>query len=221
MEIAFKKKTAEKEKPSIETMMVTWPECFYREGDAAVRLALLNEADKQGLTKEDNVIRRQLLEKRYPAIKKAGKMTKADVGLRLWLTISFAGDTIKGDKVARRSEKDILKEAKILGLDSLQGDQAERLLYRELYHIAFLYFNLSMGDKQYSSIILGFGHMSDKKVAQKLARDLAKVAVFVPDIVKFPHYEIWKEALCDAYRDGFPDEVDYLELLLKGREEQA
>ena len=220
MELLKKKKTVEQERPSVAAMMNAWPDCFYNEGDAQIRRDLLDEADRQALTPEENALRRRLIDKRYVKVKKDGKMATADMYLRLWFSISFAGDSMRGDKIPKRSEKDIAKELKSLDITTLESEEEKALLYREFHHTATLYFSLSMGDKQYGSVILGFGRMSDQKVAQKIARDVAKVGCTVPELVRFTHYDIWQKALTDAYRDVFPDEADYLARLIRAGKEE-
>ena len=216
MELLKKKKTVEQERPSVAAMMNAWPDCFYNEGDAQIRRDLLDEADRQALTPEENALRRRLIDKRYVKVKKDGKMATADMYLRLWFSISFAGDSMRGDKIPKRSEKDIAKELKSLDITTLESEEEKALLY----HTATLYFSLSMGDKQYGSVILGFGRMSDQKVAQKIARDVVKVGCTVPELVRFTHYDIWQKALTDAYRDVFPDEADYLARLIRAGKEE-
>ncbi|MDO4478264.1 MAG: hypothetical protein Q4B73_04385 [Lachnospiraceae bacterium] len=216
MELKFggeRKKT--ERQPGIETMMLTWPECLYRERDGKIRLALLDEADRQGLTPEENKARRYLLEKRY------GKTTKdgtPDKYMGAWLEVTFAYEGLKKKKEPSKSSvKSIDKILKSIGLDAYDfGEMGEKVLYDELYHMAVLFINLSLEDKQYSSVILGFGHISEDKLQRKIARDVVKTGYIVPEVVKFKHYELWEKAALEAYVDYFPDMEDYIEGLKSG-----
>ena len=219
MELTFGKKTKKEERPSLKTLMVTWPECFYKEKEPALRLALLGEAERQGLTPQENVIRRKYIEKRYTKAGRDGSVT-ADLYLKLWLLMSYAADTTKKAKVPRSAERDIRKLYKELGFDEPISEEEKILLYQELYHMAILYINLSLEDKSYGSLLLGFGRMSDQKLAQKIGRDCYKVGYRVPEILKLENREFWEQVIQDAYGAYFPDEREYLTDLIKATEAQ-
>ena len=219
MDLTFGKKTQGTGVPSAATMMVTWPECLYKEKEPMIRFMLLDEADHQGLTPDENVIRRRLMESRYPTFKKNARSTE-DHYLKLWLFMSFAADNIKREKLPRSAQKDILKLHKELGIGDLTGETEQNLLYRELYHMTILYINLSLEDKRYGSLIFGFGRLSDDKLAKKIARDAYKVGHRVPELLKFANYEIWEKAVRDAYCEFFPDNREYLRGLIEGTAEE-
>ena len=218
MELTFGKKTRQEERPSIETLMVTWPECFYKEKEPAIRFALLEEAERQGLTPKENSFRRRLIEKRYT--KGNDGKTTADLYLKLWLLMTYGADTTKKARLPRSAEKDIRKLYKELGLEESYGEEEQILLYQEIYHMAILYINLSLEDKSYGSILLGFGRMSDQKLAQKVGRDCYKVGYRVPEILKFENYKFWEKVIQDAYGAYFPDEREYLSDLIAATEAQ-
>ena len=209
---------AKKDVVSVETKMLSWPECLYREKDAAERLALLAEAERQNLQPEETKLRRYLLDHRY----QKGSKDKVipDNFMRVWLEVSFGYESIRKGKVPLRLEKSISREMKKCGLlDYEFGELGEQILYHELYHMAVLYINLCLEDKQYRSLILGIGHMSDDKLSKKIARDMVKTGYLVPEAVKFPHYEVWERAVMDAYEGFYPDNADYVEQLKNGESE--
>lgn len=218
MELTFKKKTDGGTPQALETMMLAWPDCLYKEREPLVRFSLLEEAERQGLTPDENPVRRRLMEERYPGFKK-GQLKSDDNYLRLWLFMSFAMDSVKRGKIGRGARKDIMKLIDELGISAIKGEHDQSLLYREIYHLAILYINLSLEDKRYGSLIFGFGRMSDDRLARKIGRDAYKAGYGVPDLLKFENYEIWERAVKDAYTEFFPDEKGYYQDLIDGKEE--
>ena len=218
MDLEFGKRGVSKEVPSIETKMLAWPECLYREKDENIRFQLVEEAEKQKLQPEETKIRRYLLDHRYEKPGKDGK--RADNYMRIWLEISFAYESVRRGRPSRSGIKGIEKALKKCGLlDFDFGEIGEKILYQEIYHMGVLYINLCLEDKQYNSVLLGLGHMSEDKVMRKIARDMVKVGYYVPEVVKFAHYEIWQKAVVDAYEDFCPDNHDYVEQLKSGEAE--
>ena len=217
MELNFKKETPAKKEISVETMMLSWPDCLYHESEAENRLALLAEAEKEGLTPEDNKIRRFLLDKRYTPGKVKGKPFM-DNYLGLWLSLSYSSENIsqKGE-MKKNFRRDIEKKAAALGIGDVDvfGERGDSLLYEEFYQTGMLFINISLNDKMYGAVFLGFGKISDDKMAEKLAYEFLKAAYLSPKAVKFPKYELWMTALQQSYRDYFPDYADRLDQMIE------
>ena len=131
---------AEKEE-EIRRRLLNWPDCFYRERDPEVRRSLLDEAEKEGLTPEENGIRRKIFELRYP---KSGSVK--DNFLKAWLDLRFAY-TQKGGLFGGRNPKKVTKPLDEIGFAELGEDSLYRsLLYQELYHLGMLYASLCLED---------------------------------------------------------------------------
>ncbi|MBR0479498.1 MAG: hypothetical protein IJJ24_10445 [Solobacterium sp.] len=201
------------ENRSVESMMLTWPECFYKEKEAEMRFALLEEAQRQELTPEENGTRRFLLAHRYPGY--PGETPLTDHFLKLWFFLIFAADGAHGKKASKRDAKAVADLVKELGLASLQSETDRHLLYREFFHTALLYINISLSDRRYSSIFLNLGKLSDEKLKQKVAKDLYKAGVLGPDAVGFANDDLWRSALKDAFHSYFPGSEDVWESLKK------
>ena len=187
---------------SVETMMITWPECFYKETEAEMRFALLKEAEKQELTPEENTVRRFLLEHRHPGYPKESPLI--DHYLKLWFFCTFAADSIHGGKTSKRCAADVNDLVKALGLEKIQSEEDKALLYQEFLHAAQLYIHISTTDKRYSSALLGLLKMSEDKVLKKLGRDIYKAGYSGPEAVKFTHYDLWEKALKTAFMAYHP-----------------
>jgi len=215
MDLKFKKKESIAERPSIETRMRAWPDCLYREKEPLLRFELLREAEKQGLTPEENPLRRRLMEARYLGFKN-GASKSDDNYLKMWIYMSFASDSAKRGKLPKRAQKDIMKVYDELGIRDMHSEEELLLLYREIYQMTLLYINLSLEDKRYGSVLFGFGRMSDERLARKIGGDVYKVGHNVPEILKFENYEVWEKAVKEAYLEVFPDEKDYLAALVAG-----
>ena len=68
------------ENRSVESMMLTWPECFYKEKEAETRFALLEEAQRQELTPEEKEIK---LEKPAMTIPSYDEVADSNIELTL------------------------------------------------------------------------------------------------------------------------------------------
>ncbi len=200
---------------SVETRMITWPECFYKETEAETRFALLKEAETQGMTPQENPARRFLLEHRHPGYPKESPLI--DHFLKLWFFCTFAADSVHGGKVSRRSAADVHDLVKELGLEKIQNEADKELLYKEFLHTAQLYIHISMSDKRYSSAFLGLLKISDEKVLKKLGKDIYKAGQLGPEAVKFTHYELWEKALKTTFLSYHPQAEAIWEELAAGK----
>ena len=184
----------------LKTKLLTYPDSYYRERDAELRLKLLELAEETlGQTKEDR-IRRELWELRY--VKRDGRYI--DRFLAAWMELSYLSENGKGLFMVRNGAKlaatlDDIGFARLMEEDEL----FRNLLYKEIYHLGMLYMELCTEDPGYSALILGFGKMSDASLKRKISEDVLKVSeklfrIYHPD----EKYEIWKMALLDALNDA-------------------
>lgn len=65
MEFRKREPKKKEEGPDLQQKMLNWPDCYYREREPRIRKQLLDEADRQHLTPEDNGMRRKLFTLRY------------------------------------------------------------------------------------------------------------------------------------------------------------
>ena len=193
---------------SVESRMITWPECFYIEEDPETRIALLEEAEKQELTPEDNAVRRSLIEHRYPGGR--GEKQLTDHYLKLWFYLIFAADS-HGSK---RSVKDVDGLVADLGFAGLQTEEELHLLYREFFHTALFYISISLSDKNYSTGFLNLSRLSDEKLMAKLGKDIFKAGHKGTQAAPFPHSDLWERALKDAYTGYYQGAEEYWQKLL-------
>ena len=189
----------------IRRRLLSWPDCYYRERDPKIRLEMLDEADAEGLTPEDNAVRRRLHEIRYPS---SGPVK--DTFLKAWLDMRFLRDNSGSFFFRGKDPKKLDKVLAPLGFAELCGERSkENLLYQELYHLGMLYASLCQEDKGYSSVLFGIGQLSDDKLGRKIGAEFRDIAVNVPgEYDKENKYELWTRAISDAFCDMFPDLAD-------------
>lgn len=203
MEFTRKKRVKEaRDAEDIRRRMLNWPDCYYREREPQVRKALLDEADAEGLTKEENRIRRKLYERRYPS-----KGPTKDSFLKAWLDVRFLKERDSG-LFKGPNPKKLMKVLDEIGFDELGEDRVYRgILYQEVYHLGLLYASLCQEDKGYSSIIFGIGTLSEDKLAGKIGAEFRDIAIEIPKKFNLEDskYSLWTDALTDAYCDMFPD----------------
>lgn len=171
----------------------SWPENYYMETKPEKRKAILDgrmageirdtgvdsEAEQKDASKEadDNYLRLELWEHRYE------KMRKGDIKdcfLAAWLDLMLLGPMVDS-KFGRKNAK---RQA-IKAIDQMCIPQVEHygkeLLLEELKHTVLLYCCTSMEDRQYSTIIFGFGRMKMDKIKLKLTAELQDVGISIPE----------------------------------------
>ena len=203
-----KKVTKQSSDEEIRRRLLNWPDAYYREREPEIRFRMLEEAENQGLTPEDNVIRRELYEIRYPS-----KGNIKDKYLSAWMNMRFMTERNNGVIFRRHDPKKVRDVLGEIGIGVRMDDRRyQQLLYQEIYHLGMLYGALCCEDKQYGSIIFGFGSMSEEKLAFKIARDFKEVGIEIPENYQAgPDYEVWGKALTAAFCDQFPDYAYLLE----------
>lgn len=175
----------EKKGPDLQALLADWPESFYRERSPLVRNAMLEEADRQGLTPEDNALRRRIFDRRYPVIREEEE-EPADLFLRLMMELKVQAQNssgLFGERFARRSALKLLQKTRIAELAE-EGGRMRELLRQELCHLGVLYVTICGEDGNYRSLILGLGKMTDERLLEKIRGDLTEIAVTAPAKLK-------------------------------------
>ncbi|MGI6002619.1 MAG: DUF6553 family protein [Lachnospiraceae bacterium] len=187
----------------IEALLENWPDSYYEERDPVNRRRLLDAADEAGLTPEDNAVRRNLYKKRYGRERRG---IVQDNYLRMWMDFTFFVRNGNPKRSLRRDQAKIRKILKDTGFaEYAQADErAQQLLYRELYHLAMLYISVCAEDKGYNAVLLGFGHISNDRLIEKIEHDFRDVAVVLPrDWELAEEMALFTRAVSDAFADTF------------------
>ena len=187
----------------IEALLENWPDSYYEERDPVNRRRLLDAADEAGLTPEDNAVRRNLYKKRYGRERRG---IVQDNYLRMWMDVTFFVRNGNPKRSLRRDQAKIRKILKDTGFaEYAQADErAQQLLYRELYHLAMLYISVCAEDKGYNAVLLGFGHISNDRLIEKIEHDFRDVAVVLPrDWELAEEMALFTRAVSDAFADTF------------------
>ena len=209
----FQKREVKKKVPAgndIEQKLLNWPDSFYRERDPLVRKSLLDAADQNNMTPEDNEFRRKLLKIRYPKIDNPS-LDQTDLYLRAWMDLRFLATDGEGLFGRGLNPKKVMKVLSGMGYDLPADKREERLLYEELYHLGMLYIALCREDKTYNSLLLGLGTISETRQVNKIAAEFRNVG---SNVMKKYHCTeeaaLFSKAVHNAFADMFPD---YAELL--------
>lgn len=188
-----------------DELLENWPDSYYEERDPENRWRILEAAEAAGLTPEENRIRRELYARRYGR-KHHGIVQ--DNFLRMWMDFSFFVRNGKPKRALHREQAKIRKILKETGFSefSAADDGSADLLYRELYHLAMLYISVCAEDKGYNAVLLGFGHISNDRLIEKIEHDFREVAIVLPhDWQMEEELKLWTQALCDAFADTFKE----------------
>jgi hypothetical protein len=196
----------------VKRRVLNWPDCYYKERDPVIRRMLLDEAESQNLTPEDNVFREQLFSKRYEGFHPA-RGAKADRYLALWMDMRYSGQGGTGSLFSRGNIRRIRKSMESIGYTKDLTHEQQNLLYQELYHLGMLYIALCQEDKGYSALFFGMGKISDTQLVHKIGAEFRLVASTALEVLGAEDtYPIWKSAITDAYLDAFPGYEDSLKM---------
>lgn len=171
-------KKAEERKVVEEINPYDWPENYYMETDPEKRKAILEArmAQKIAEEEEDNSLRLELWEHRYEVMRN-GKIKDTFIGA--WMDLMLMKDQ-SGAKFGKRGlRKQAMKAIDALCLER-EDHYGTEILLAELKHTALLYACASLTDRQYGSVIFGFGKMKKEKINAKIVADMQAVAIDVP-----------------------------------------
>lgn len=177
-------KKAEEKKIVEEVNPYDWPESYYMETDPEKRLKLL-EAQNDPAEAEINKLRLELWNLRYEKMRN-GKIK--DRFIAGWMDLILMKEQVQGKFGKRGMKKQAQKALELMGIPQTEHFGKE-LLLAELKHMVLLYCCASMTDRQYSSIIFGFGKMKKEKIDHKIIGELDAVAVDIPG-----HLELQEES---------------------------
>lgn len=169
-------KKAEAIKKVEEVNPYEWPESYYMETEPLKRKALLEERlamqEEEGLNK----LRLELWNLRYETMRN-GKIR--DRFIAGWMDLILMKDQAGGRFGKKSLRKQAMKALEFMGV--FQVDYfGQELLLAELKHMSLLYCCSSMMDKQYGSILFGFGKMKKEKIDGKIMADLSSVGWEIP-----------------------------------------
>jgi hypothetical protein len=207
-----------------EKRILAWPDSYYQERDPKKRQAMLELALEEGLSPEEDRIRKELFKIRYPEFEKSNGQYIKDIYLAAWLTFRSIGNGLDGILSIRKlNVKEIRAELKRMGFEAMSayGKKGEDLLFLELRHLATLYFYLCREDRQYGSIILGIGTMGDESIAARAGAEAFEVGFYVPKKMGMEEEcRLWTRAVSAGYAEVFPDS-GFLEQKLESGKEAA
>ncbi|MCD8365592.1 MAG: hypothetical protein LUC83_07250 [Clostridiales bacterium] len=149
---------------------------YYREPEPAKRKKILYAYQPGDFDGEKLAQMKKLFEIRYTQDKKG---VWADSYLRSLLELRMVADDMGSSFSSRRNRKMGTEAVRRFCLD--RGDEfEEEILYRELCHLIALYISDCNKDKNYNSVIWGFGKRSEEKIRGKITYDLLQVSEEIP-----------------------------------------
>ena len=186
-----------------------WVEKYMQETSRAKRKKLLDEAMKEEGKSPENELRAKLYEARFGLNEKS----ETDVFIRGWMTLYNLQNAPRGVFGKKRIAHDLAAVAADwkMELAASYGSIGEEVLYQELYHMILVYIRLCMTDRNYSSLLLGFGRMQEDTLITKIAGDIFRTAWEIPDSLNCGEkFSVLQKAAADAYCQAFPDNGEIL-----------
>lgn len=204
MEFKPKSKPRIPDKETISIKMNAWPECYYKELEPEIRRMLLDEAERLGLTPEENRIREYLFEKRY----QRSKNGYIDSFLKVWMEFKFIYGSSSSAFNARKNRKRVEKLFDELGENEIRsmGERALQILSCEYEHSGLVYITISATDPSYRSVILGLGSVSEERLAQRITGDFVIAAKIIPEQLGMTEeLSLWTDAVKRSLHTAYPD----------------
>ena len=184
-----------------------WPESYYLEIDPAKRLPLLNDAISEGLEPEENSIRKELFYLRYEENIYA-ESGYADRFMRAFMNIGLLTKNRPSRFGMKSARKKMLGYLSLLGLDNVseRSDLYRDLLFKEYCHMGQVFIALSKADKNYGSVLAGFGKIKEDTLEKKLRTDLAAAGIDAADLFDLrEEMDLWLKGLEEARARMIPN----------------
>lgn len=186
-----------------------WAEQYMREMSRKKRRRLLDEVIAEEGMSPENELRLKLHEARFGINEKA----EVDYFIRGWMTLYNLQNVSRGLFGKKRIARDLAsvhadwKEE----MAGAYGSIGEEVLYQELFHMILFYIRLCQTDRNYSSVLLGFGRMQDQNLTAKIAGDIYRTAWEIPEQQNCAgEFRLLQRAAADAFAEAFPDDEDLL-----------
>ncbi len=201
----------------LDRKMENWPEAYYNELEAVNRKKLLDEAIKRQLdTYEEDQKRLELWNMRY---------TKAndpkdpnfyyDGFMRVFFDFRHLATKQSGFFGSKKGAvREIKKNLKKIGYLDDNGNISEDiyLLNREVTHMGTHYISICKSDKQYTSILWGFGSRKEKDVYRKIAKDFYEATDLLSNNFDLTEeLKGWSISMTTAFQENIPDWQNILE----------
>jgi len=187
-------------------MDAAWISEYKKETDRSRRWIILEREREEHSDDPEFEIREKLWKARYD--KKNGM--DIDYGIRGWMNLQSTKRRLylPGERKRLRKEIDGVKADWQFPLCGEYGETGDRALYDELFNISLFYFDICERDKTYNSIVLGLGHISDERRADKIAREVKEMTVTIPGTLEITgELAPFIKAAQDAFRYKFPNET--------------
>ena len=187
-----------------------WAEKYMREMSRRKRRAILDDAITEEGMSPENELRLKLFEARFGPNEKA----ETDFFIRGWMTLLNLQNAPRGFFGKKRISADLesIRSDWKEELAASYGSIGEEVLYQELFHMILFYIRLCQSDRNYSSLLLGFGRMQDSSLTAKIAGDIGRTAWEIPEQLGCPErFRILRKACADAFEEVYPDDIDILQ----------
>ena len=182
--------------------LLNWPYEYMHMKDPVIRKKILDESIKQGVDPEGDKLRSMLWERRYP------KGIDEDEYFKAWMYFDFVAEEINAFFGKKKRLNNVKQHLERIGIYAMKefGELGEQILYEELYHLVYNYIQLCADDRNYGSVILGFGKMNKDSYALKVAKNLRRVCYIPAEGFGLQEeFSLLQKAAMEAYYDAFPE----------------
>lgn len=216
-------RVARTQEVNYDKLLMDWPAEYYRSMEPMERKKLLLEALERGLSPEEDKIRLEIWNRRYPEAERVSKKgdTIVDAYLAAWMHLYYVNERIGSWFGQKKLIKDTKKHLDILGISYYEsaGQVEKQMIRNELYHLACFYIKMCKEDSKYSALVMGLGKLKEDSFANKIAETFYHVCYRAPKGLGLENeFKLLQEAAHDAYEDIFPFFLNLLdERILEGK----
>ena len=203
----------------VNEKLTRWPESYYEEKEAVNRKLLLDEALARELpSHEDDLIRKDLFEKRYVEAKNSGiENLYYDMYMRAYFELRQAA--LRGRLSSKRlALRDVKKSLNAIGYLDGNGNIAayKDILTEEIKHMAMYYIDISIHDKMYTSFLWGFGTRKKADINRKIAREFYEATDLLAEKINEKELlSVWSDGLFLGFKEMIPDWSNVLSQISK------
>ncbi|WP_130838430.1 DUF6553 family protein [Lachnoclostridium sp. Marseille-P6806] len=167
---------------------------FYDVTDRSGRRELLARITALEGETEENVLRRNVMERRYDVKNGA----EVDYFIRGWMLLGSLRSRFWGVRAMRRDAAEVLA---CWQMDRAESEPGRSVISGELYNMTRLYIELCGRDRVYNSLLWGFGTISDRRRGDKIAEEIVRQTETIPKRLSMEtEFALFREAAQAAWR---------------------
>lgn len=193
-----------------------WPEEYYKTTDREERFQILQERMESEESDTKDKIRKRFWEQRYA---KREKMPEGvDYFIRSWMDLYFVSKKPDSKWLHKQHVENVEDALKNMGFSLAEefGPEGKEVLYEELCHGVSFYIDICRRDSKYNSQLLGIIKVKPDDLVEKIANELWRVSVLIPQKLGFEkEFQVLEKVCAEMFWKTFPKYIKDENIKLK------